>query len=182
MIKSLHNELDELKGNPDATIVVSPIDELNAAFEQRRMISKITFACKVFLNPAIQFYVDRLFAPFHLSMQSIQGLGTFLKSLNNTQIVGFRKSSFVKKSSSADVQKMKNLQDEKQYRELLKPLLYDILKEKEDSKNYSLVMDKHSVQVFKKPVVDKKMLCFRAHIKIERPLELAMYFISEITQ
>lgn len=164
----------------ESAILISPVEEVEVNSEHRKSLSKVTYISKSLFNYQFQTYLDKSFPQKSISIQTILGLGAYLKSLSADDISKLRRP--VTPIHSREDVKSNDFEDEKMYRKSLKILLDKLVVEKDNNSDYSLVSDKHSVQVFKKEVSDKKILCFRAHIKIDRPLHLVMYYISEVTK
>jgi hypothetical protein len=163
----------------EAAFVISPVDAADTSLKSASHVSLIT---RLQFEHRLKALVDNMNSSALISVETLYGLSSYLRGLSASDLNRL-KSSVVGGESESDDRKGQDLEEEREFREILKVALQKVLQEMKDTQTYKQVLEKNGAKVYKKEgIADKAVLGFKAVIKMEKPMDVIMHFLSDITK
>eukprot|EP00475_Leptophrys_vorax_P010929 TRINITY_DN17475_c0_g1_i1.p1 TRINITY_DN17475_c0_g1~~TRINITY_DN17475_c0_g1_i1.p1 ORF type:complete len:871 (+),score=228.62 TRINITY_DN17475_c0_g1_i1:514-3126(+) len=163
----------------EAAFVITPVDSADPHLRSASHVSLIT---RVQFEHRLKALVDQFNVSSVVSVETLYGLNSYLRTLSTSDLNRIKSLPVGGDPTAGNDAKAQDLEQEREYRELLREAFANVLKEKDDMATYKLVLEKNGAKVYKKEgIADKTILGFKATMKMEKSLDVIMHFLSDIT-
>jgi hypothetical protein len=164
----------------EAAFVISPVDSADPHLRSASHVSLIT---RVQFEHRLKAMVDQFNVSSVVSVETLYGLNSYLRTLSTSDLGRIKSLPAGGDPTQGQDSKAQDLEHEREYREMLKDAFASVMKDKEDFQTFDLVLEKNGAKVYKKQgITDKSILSFKATIKMEKPMEVIMRFIADISK